>query len=87
MSLSSNNFAKNQPSKSGNAFAEDVVRSTNTFVSSAPAKNLDYPSGENLTIGDSYGGDFASYGDLYADGWYGGLNHFNNRTDPPVISH
>ena len=78
MSLSSNNFSKNQPAKSGNSFSTKIVPSSSTFSSSNPNESNLIFSGDN-TAGGVYGGDFETFGDIYGQNQYGGLTHFKTR--------
>lgn len=84
--ISSNNFNKEQPTKSGSSFAQDVPSSGGTPTSSKPQADDHLFEGEN-TGGNAYGADFAIFGQMYGSGEFGGYTHFLNRTAPPSITH
>lgn len=80
MTPSSNQFSKNVPSKSTNSFTSNMpTKSSNSFARTTLEKSDIYFSGDNTSQGD-YSGDFATYGDIYGQGRYGGFAHFRNRT-------
>lgn len=86
MTLSTNNFDENKPTKSSGVFASASTPASNTFVDASPIKSTDIFSGDD-TSGGVFGGDFATWGNLYGQDPYGGLVHFQNRPPLPTITH
>ena len=80
MTLSPNNFAKDQPTKSSDSFANnDPTQGSAAFVSNKPEISYDIASGDN-TSGGIAGGDFTTFGTIAGQGYPGGFLHFANRT-------
>ena len=80
--ISSNNFSDDKPVKGTNVFASDKPsQSANAFAQDMPSKNSDYPQGGDTTYADIFGGTGTTFGDVYAEGWYGRPYHFKNRTE------
>ena len=87
MSLSTNNFAKDEPTKGATPTSNSPTKSANSFTSDKPTKSNNIMLGDNTSSGP-YGGDFGTFGDIFGAGVYGGNPvHFRNRTDPPAITH
>lgn len=86
MSLSTNNFAKDEPAKSTSSFAPSEPAVGSTPISSMPAEDNHVFEGDN-TGAPAYGGDFDTFGGIYGQDNFGGFTHFKNRPVLPVVNH
>lgn len=88
-SKSSNSFAEDKPSQGGSfsenkptqggSFADASPIVGSNFAKDSPAKSDMIMDGDNTT-GGVYGGDFGTFGDIYGQGVFGGITHFQART-------
>lgn len=78
-------FANADPAQGG-SFANAAMTQGSSPAKDEPEESNVSFDGDN-TSGGVYGGDFASFGDIYGQGVYGGQTHFKNRSDLPEISH
>jgi len=84
--ISSNNFAKDVPTKSVNAFANsDPSVSANSFAKESLTPGGYAWEGENMTGGVGIGDMMSGIAPGVEEG--GGILHFKNRTTPPDITH
>ena len=83
--ISSNFFARNQPTKSSNTFSGTLPISSNAFANANLTASSTYWSGDN-TFGGAFSDDFGSFGTMFGQGQFGGYTHFLNRNPVPPIS-